>query len=89
MTVMNTNDHDLLIRIDNTVSSVLTQVKEFRQEQADTNNRVTQLEISQGTQKEQIFTLKQEVDKLRGINVVWNSINSLASLIAGIAGIRP
>lgn len=85
----NMQDHDILIRLDTNLTSVMQDVKEIKETQGIQAEKISRVEISQGTHAETIDTLKKEVTTLRNISIGWSTLNSLAGIIlAALTGGR-
>jgi len=74
------DDHDLLIALNSKVDTILLRYTEI--EKVET--RVRSLEIFDGGYKENISTIKSEIEKLRSINTIWSAANTLGGIILAV-----
>lgn len=45
--------------------------------------------VTLGRHDEQLETCHKEIEKLRTVNTIWSSLNSLAATVAAALGVRP
>lgn len=74
------NDHDLLIALNSKVDTILLRYTEIEKVEA----RVRELEIIGGGYKENLSTIKSEIEKLRNINTIWSTLNTLGGIILAV-----
>lgn len=86
------NDHDTLVRIETTLNMMMQQQADFYKtydaRHSELVSRVVALEVKQAANMAEITNNSEEISSLRKVNNIWNGANSLASIIAGIMGVR-
>jgi hypothetical protein len=80
---METNDHDILVKILTKVDRIEETLKQL----PILEERVRDLEKSDGIKDEQISTVKDEIGKLRNQNVGFSLLNTILIFIAGYLGV--
>ena len=74
------DDHDLLISLNSKVDSILLRYNEM-----DTiEKRVREIEIKRGGDIENITTMRGEIEKLRNVNAIWSTLNTIGGLILAV-----
>ena len=74
------DDHDLLISLNSKVDSILLRYNEM-----DTiEKRVREIEIKRGGDIENINTMRGEIEKLRNVNAIWSTLNTIGGLILAV-----
>lgn len=87
MDTMNQNDRETLVRMEQNLINLTKEVGEVKGLLTGYENRIRDIEISQGNCKIEVTTLKEEVNRLRSDGNIKDTVIAIGTVIAGILAV--